>query len=157
MEKLKKKGWTNEEISRLSVVWKKLDKKRRHHKLLDNIVYLFIILFTIAATLVLAYAYIPFVLVLRGILPYFLMGLAGFVFGSMFSIMIHDVEHIRGHKHTLYLILLVAATLYNFSTVFSEVNGLSKSLGWGSENIIALSASYITLFIIPYYYFWKHG
>ncbi|MBU0757874.1 MAG: hypothetical protein KKF44_07410 [Nanoarchaeota archaeon] len=144
-KQLKKKGWTNEEISKTRVKFKKLDKKRKaKHKVLDIIVYLFLLAFSICANILIIFLIFPFILLIPNFLVYLAVGFIALAFGILFGFIVSEVEHIGKAKHNLYTALITVVIFLNFHIINTAIET--------NHRVFVLGIIYIILFLAPYIY-----
>ncbi|MBW2980219.1 hypothetical protein KY360_02270 [Candidatus Woesearchaeota archaeon] len=150
--KLLNKGWTVEEIKRLSEV-----SQKAHHakspfiKFLDKSVYWFFLMIAILGNLVISIILIPIMLLFTGIPLYSIVAILGIVFGLFLDLIIHDMEHLTPKHHILaglFIVSLAAITLL-YMTMFTlnliRVTGLEIQ-----QQPLVIGAVYTVALLIPY-------
>lgn len=150
--KLLKKGWTLEEIKRLSEVMEKAKKKKSPFvKLLDKSVYWLFLAIAIIGNLVISIILIPFLMFFTGIPLYSIVAILGIAFGLFLDLVIHDMEHLTPKHHILggLFIVSLAAITFVYITMFAmnliEVAGLKTQ-----QQPLVIGTVYTVSLLIPY-------
>jgi len=150
--KLLKKGWSLEEIKRLSEATKKAHKiKSPFIKFLDKSVYWFFLMIAILGNLVISVILIPIMLLFSGIPLYSIVAVLGIAFGLFLDLIIHDMEHLTPKHHILaglFIVSLAAITLL-YMTMFAlnliKVTGLKVQ-----QHPLIIGIVYTVALLIPY-------
>ena len=150
--KLLKKGWTLEEIKKLSEISEKAKlKKPPFVKFLDKSVYWLFLVVAILGNLVVSIILIPFMFFFTGIPLYSIVAILGIVFGLFLDLIIHDMEHLTAKHHimaglfiiSLGIITLVYMTMFALNLI--KVAGLKTQ-----QDPLIIGIVYTVALIIPY-------
>ena len=116
--RLRQKGWTIEEISRLRLKMRKLEKKQPYHTVLDGVIFWLIVLFSILANAFVAAIFFPFIFFIDDISIFFAMALLGFIFGWLFATLARDHEYNHPLRHTVGLAIIIVISLLEIGWIF---------------------------------------
>jgi hypothetical protein len=150
--KLLKKGWTLEEIKKLSEISEKAKlKKPKFIKVLDSSVYWLFLVVAILGNLAVSIILVPFMFFFTGIPLYSIVAILGIVLGLFLDHLIHDMEHLVAKHHImagLFIIALGIVTIV-YMTFFAKnlirVAGLSTQ-----QDPVIIGTVYTIALIIPY-------
>ncbi|MBR9675908.1 hypothetical protein GOV05_02775 [Candidatus Woesearchaeota archaeon] len=149
-QRLKEKGWSQEEIERALDTMEKTDK----HPLiarLDKIVYWVALFILIFGNFLISVMLIPFLIVMSGKVLYLLITVLALTFGFLFNILIEDIEKLDTEYKImpeLFIPALAIITMYiivSVSNHFIEILNLNRY-----NNPIIISSFYLVAFIFPY-------
>jgi hypothetical protein len=153
-EKLRRRGWEEHEINRVMDILYSDYKKKKHiiYTKKSNLLIYWVNLFVLTiGNFLIAFILIPFLLTLKGSGLYLIIVILGIVFGTLFSIMIRDIEMLETKHHifaTIYIPLISILTLYIMVTV---ANNLENILGMGVQHQpLPVSILYAVVFVLPY-------
>lgn len=150
--KLLKKGWTLEEIKKLSEISARAkEKKSPFVKFLDKSVYWLFLSIAIIGNLVISVILVPFMIFFTGLPLYSIVAILGIAFGLFLDHIIHDMEHLAPKHHILagvFIIALAAITLL-YMTMFTK--NLIRVAGLKTEqDPMMIGIVYTVSLIIPY-------
>ncbi len=152
-ESLLEKGWTLEEVEKaLDTLYRAEPKKEKHHKKMNRILYWSTLILVIIANSIVSVVMVPFLLILPHLSLYFIIVILGLVFGSLFNLLIRDIEHIDPRHHIVAGIFLPALAIVNIYIMVSFANSFGSALDISAiqQNPIIVSALYVTAFLLPY-------
>lgn len=153
VEKLRKKGWSQEEIDKTVKIMLRIEAaSEQNHKKLNVIIYWGVLLIAIIGNLVLSVALIPFLLVLSNFHLYLIISIMAVAFGLLFNLVIRDIEVMDKRHHVIAGVFIPALAVINvivmtnISNYLIEVSNLKNIM----HNPIAVSIVYVVFFITPY-------
>ena len=153
-DRLREKGWAEEEIAKtVDVIYS--EEKQLKHEIFSygssGIIYWVGLIIAIIGNLVISVIFIPFLMILSSVQLYIIMGVMGLIFGAMFNLIITDIEHIN-NKHHVYagilIPILALITVFVMTQVANTFNQLIKNPNMHNPFVIALV--YVGCFSVPY-------
>lgn len=155
-EKLKERGWAEEDIARATEILeegKKTEKTIMFGRHLNPVIYWMVLLVAIIGNLILAVAMIPFLLVIGTIQLYFFIALMGFIFGLLFDLLLRTLEHLEAKHHIIAGAFIPALALINVYVMVNIANSLSQVIQSNiHQNPLLVGIVYVIAFISPYAY-----
>src|SRR3989338_11260074 len=94
-QRLKQKGWSDAEVARVSNVFGRKEPKK------GKFVYWFSLVVAIAGNGILSVVLVPFLLALKGFFLYAIIILIGIAFGSLFNLLLKDIETADEKQHVI--------------------------------------------------------
>ena len=152
-ERLKQKGWTDDDIYKaVSIIERGKTKKSKKILLLDSIIYWVVLLVALLGNFIISIILIPFMLAMQGIKLYFIVAIIGFAFGAFFDLLIRDLENITNKDILIAGIFLPALAIINVVLMVKFANFLGKGLLIANvhQDPIPISIVYAIAFILPY-------
>ncbi len=153
-ERMKEKGWSEEEISHAMEIMYSKEKEGKHviyTKNMNPILYWLSLIIAIIGNLFISIILIPFLLVLSSYQLYFVIVVLALTFGTIFNFLINAIEHIETTHHIIAGAFIPAIAVI---TVFVMVNVSNKlSVVFQSpihQNPVLVSILYVVAFILPY-------
>ncbi len=150
--KLLKKGWTLEEIEKLSKITKEAkERKTPFVKFLDKSVYWLFLAITIIGNLVASIILVPFMFFFTGFALYSVAAILGIALGLFMDHIIHDIEQIttKHHVFAVFSILSLAIVSVVYMTMFTKnliiVAGLKTE-----QQPLTIAIVYTVALILPY-------
>jgi len=150
---LRKKGWSDEEISRVSKIMDESHGKKSSTILLvDKIVYWVGLLLAILGNFVISVLLIPFLILMKSFYLYLALLFLGVVFGWLFNILIKDIEEIKSGQHIVAWIFIPSIALVNvyFMTGLSNYIAGLMDISSGIHDAPLVSIVYVFSFMFPY-------
>lgn len=156
IERLKRKGWTSEEITKASNI---IDQRKIHDKsktfvFSQHAVYWGLVFVIFLGNFLISLSLIPFLLVLDTISLDIIIVVLGFGFGSLFTLVLLDLKTVaRGHiiVASLLIPLLALVNFYMMVTIANAINNV-LNLGGTPDHPIRIAVIYLVAFVIPYLY-----
>lgn len=152
-EKLKAKGWSDQEIDQASSIMQGFESQRRARAIKESpLVYWTALLVAIIGNIILSVVLIPFMIVLKGPILYLMVAVLALMFGTLFNILLRDIESIDREHHVIASVFIPALALVNIYVVVS-ITGPIKTFLTGSplvDNPWGLSIVYVVAFVLPY-------
>ncbi len=151
-ERLKTKGWTDKEIKKVRRVLNEAQSKRLEKAIFfENLIFWFVLIIAIFGNLIVSIALIPFLLELDSLLLYSVITLLALAFGSLFDLLIRDIEAI-GRKHIVVTgILIPSLAIINIFYVTQFANFFSDKWNLGiSHNPWIIAILYVGAFSLPH-------
>ena len=153
IETLRKKGWSEEEIKRVSSVFDESPSKKSPTILLiDKIVYWSGLFLAIIGNFVISVLLIPFLILLKSFYLYIALLFLGIIFGWVFSILIADIEAIKAGQHIVAWIFIPAIALVNVYLITNLSNDIATlmEISTGIHAASMVSVVYVIAFMFPY-------
>lgn len=152
-ERLKRKGWSDEDIYKaIEIIEKGKKKKPKNIAFLDSIVYWLILFVALIGNFIISIILIPFMLAMQGTRLYIIILIIGFAFGAFFDLLIRDLKKVENKEVIIAGIFLPVLALINvifmvrFSNYFQQMLGL----GAAENNPIIVAVVYVFAFVLPY-------
>lgn len=152
-ENLKKKGWSEEEIKKVSIILgESHEKKSSTILIIDKIVYWAGLLLAIIGNFIISVLLIPFLILLKSFYLYIALLFLGVVFGWVFNILIKDIEAIKSGQHIIAWIFIPAIAIVNvyFMTNLSNYIATLMEIPSGIHKAPLVSFVYVFSFMFPY-------
>ena len=153
-QKLKEKGWTEEEINHaMSVMYGKEPgtDKYQYKRGINPVLYWAGLIIAIVGNLMICVALIPFILVLNQTLSYIIISVLGMGFGGMFYFLLTDLERVNPTHHVVAGVFIPAIALITMYVMADIVNYVARTIGLNvTHNPIIISVIYVVSFTLPY-------
>lgn len=145
-ERLKQRGWSDAEVARVSNVFGKKEPKR------GKFVYWFALVIAIVGNGILSVVLVPFLLVLSSIALYAIIAVIGLAFGSLFNLLLRDIEAADQKQHVIAWIFIPALAVINIYVMTDMANYLIKLLKLSNtlQDPFLVSIIYVFSFSLPY-------
>jgi hypothetical protein len=152
IEKLKAKGWSNKDIvSTIRILNDSSESKNHSAIALDAAVYWIALILMIMGSIVLSIIMIPSFIALSSFALYFIIIVISYAFGTMFSILINEIEAIQGRK-IVAQVFIPALALINMYYITRVTNIFTIAMNIkNNHNPFLMSAIYAFFFIAPYF------
>jgi len=153
-ERLREKGWSEEEIHHAKSIVKKIKKQRKKHPhkdLLGESVYWFLVAAIIGSIIALAYWTLPLFIFLPEKIFYPLLIIIGLSFGMLLWIVVKDLDHLEARHHAIISTLIPLTGGLSFSIILGKYSELANSLGT-DYNILSITLIFIFSYAAPYAY-----
>jgi len=150
---LKDKGWSKDEIDRVSkILDESHDKKSSTILVLDKVAYWSGLLLAIIGNFIISMLLIPFLILLKSFYLYIALVFLGITFGWVFSLLIKDIEAIKSGQHIIAWIFIPAIAVINvyLMTNFSNHIAVLMEIASGIHAASLVSVVYVTSFMFPY-------
>jgi len=153
-EKLREKGWSEEEIAKTVSMMQSPEKLEKHmpaqRRMSLNLYWMLLILLAVINFFV-SVALIPFLLVLKVGQLEIIMAVVGIAFGMLFNLLIWDIEHIETKHHLLAALFLPALAIISITLIVFASNRLATEIKGGmQQNPIIIAGIYVFAFLLPY-------
>lgn len=150
MQRMKKRGWSDEEIQHAHAVFAEHEPKHRVlHPLYDESLHWVVFLAIIVGNFVIMFYLIPLIFVIRGFISYLIIAAIAVFMGMIFEVVINDITHLGKHHHFIIGVILPLISLLTFVLFLSF---LMKTFETKSLNIFLVGFTYSFMFILPYYF-----
>ncbi len=156
-QRLREKGWTEEEIKKTIDILYSEEKQIKHlafQKGAHPLLYWIGLVIAIIANFILAVAFIPFLMMLNSIQVYIILAVVGFIFGSIFNVIIKDIEHIDTKHHIVAgasIPAIALVTVYIMTQIANRFNTIIQNDI--SHNPLFISLIYLFTFSAPYVFY----
>lgn len=154
-ERLRGKGWSNADITKaMSIIEKANEKKTDKIRVLDLLIYWFVLIVAIIGNLVISLALVPFLLEFRNFFLYVIIAILALVFGFLFDLLIRDIESLE-QKHVIIAgIFIPALAVINIFYITNFSNYVSAALNLNNTHSpFFVSAVYVAAFSAPYLFY----
>ena len=144
-QRLKQKGWSDAEVARVSNVFGKKVAKIKF-------VYWFSLVVAIVGNGILSVVLVPFLLVLSSIALYAIIVVIGLAFGSLFNLLLKDIETADQKQHVIAWVFIPAIAIINIYFMTDMANYLIKLLKLSNalQDPFFVSIVYVFSFSMPY-------
>ena len=152
-ESLLEKGWKKEEVEKaLKTMYTEEPKKKEFPEHANKILYWSTLILAIIGNFIISLVLVPFLLVMPSIALYFIIAIIGLTFGSLFNMLVRDLEAIDPRHHVIAGVFLPSFSLINIITVVNFANKFNSALNISPffQNPIIVSAVYVICFMLPY-------
>ena len=152
-EKLRRKGWTEADITRAMSIFKDAGSKRsKKSKIFDTLIYMLGLILAMLGNFVVVVFMIPIVLFMQGLILYLTIAVIGIAFGALFNFLIKDIEQLNPKQHIIAGIFIPAIAVIS---IFILLN-LARQFDIGQViSPYLISAIYVVAYLIPYFFFRK--
>ena len=153
-DNLKEKGWSEEEIEKALQIMHAEEKQQKHihiKKDMNRTIYWTVLLALTIGNFLISIIMIPFLLVLETFQVEVIVTVIGLVFGSLFSLIIRDIEHIEPKHHLAAAVFIPAIAIINIFVMVSVANTFSLRMDFDTtKNPVIVSIFYVGAFLVPY-------
>lgn len=153
-QRLREKGWTEEEIKKTMDILYSEEKKLKHlhfAKGAHPILYWLGLIIAIIGNFVLSVAFIPFMMFLTSLQLYVILAVVAYIFGAVFNVIIKDIEHIDTKHHIIAGAFIPALALITVFVMTNVSNRVSEFImAPNPHNPIIVSVIYLVFFSAPY-------
>jgi len=152
-ERLTKKGWPKADIKKtIKIINRAKQEKSKTIKIIDAIVYWFVLFVAIIGNFIISIILVPFLVVFGYARLYIVVITLGAAFGILFNILLKDIENLERRHHIIIGMFLPALTLINVVYMVNFANFLSDTIGIANtqHNPFVIGAMYTISFIAPY-------
>ena len=150
-KKLRLKGWSDEDIQHaIEILERAEEKKHPAHFFLDKIVFIIALLLAVMGNLFIAVRVIPLLMTLNDAYLSLILILIGFAFGSLFALLIHDIEKLSFGHHLIASIVMPLTAVITMFLIVQITNGLSSIEGFQYHNPWLTGIIYAIAFLIQY-------
>jgi len=146
------KGWNTSEITKASdIIAEAEEKKHPKMKLFEKTLLISLVLLMLLNSFICAIVLVPFIYAIKTNFILILVAVIGLIFGTLFSIIINDVEKIKESHATNMLIAFVVSGIVNFYFIITFTKDFgSNSKIILSHNIYIIAIVYFMALIIPH-------
>ncbi|MBI4150254.1 hypothetical protein HY488_02520 [Candidatus Woesearchaeota archaeon] len=153
-EKLREKGWSEEEIAKTVTMMQAPEKLEKHQPLQRKMnlgfYWMFLIILTVINFFV-SVALIPLLLILQIGQLFFIVVIVGFAFGMLFNLIIWDIEHLETKHHVGAALFLPALALVSILLIVTAANRMAEGIiGGVHQNAMVIAGMYVFAFLLPY-------
>ena len=126
---LKQKGWSEEDVKKAEKIIesRRMIDKSRTHVYSNRVIYWTIIAVMVLCNFIISLLFVPFLLVLNRLAMNVIIVIIGFAFGSLFTLLILDVEYVSKTQHFIGGIIIPVLALINISLMTNITNSLKYS------------------------------
>ncbi len=150
-EKLKRRNWSHEEISKTLHALKAPSKQQHRH--LHHATIIASLLVMGLGNVLIALLLIPLLLGLKGWFLYALIALLGMGMGLLFEILTRSIESLEHEHHVLFSLIMPFLALISVLFASAYANDVASSFGFTNvHNPYAIALLYAACFLLPYAY-----
>jgi FtsH-binding integral membrane protein len=151
-KRLHSKGWSDKEIRHAQAALERAEaRKHPAYSFLEVAVFWGLLFLTVVGIFVVSVVIVPALLVLDTAMVAFILALLGLCLGSLFALLIQDIEWTERKHHVFNLVVLAAVAVVNIWVVVAKVNGLSEALALGNPHPpLLLGALFAIALLVPY-------
>jgi len=152
-ENLRKKGWSEEEIKRVSrILDESPERKSSTIAIIDKVAYWTGLFLAIIGNFVISVLLIPFLILMKSFYLYLALIFLGIVFGWVFSILLQDIESIKAGQHIIAWLFIPAIAIINVYVITNLSNHIANlmEIKTGIHEAPLVSAVYVFSFMFPY-------
>ncbi len=145
--RLRAKGWTDEEIAQAEESLKRAEE-RKHPALswLEKAVFWGLLFLTVVGIFTVSLVLVPLLVVLDTAMLALILALLGICLGSLFAIIIPDIEWVERKHHALNILVIAAVAVINVRFIVTSVDRLSGA----AHNPWILGAVFAVALLAPY-------
>ncbi len=154
-ERLRQKGWTREEIAQtLDILKRSRERRSWLMMMLNKLIFWGALILLIFGNMIISVVLLPFMLIAPPILLYPGLFIIGVTFGSLYTIVIHDIGKIEDTPKIMPELFIPAIALINvyIITVLSNQLALILNLKPGVHTPIFVAVAYVSGFVVPLLY-----
>jgi len=145
--RLRAKGWTDEEIQKAHVILDRAEgKKHLAYRFLEKAVFWGLLFLTLVSVFVTSIVIIPLLLVLPDSVILIVLALFGLIFGSLFTLVISDIEWLERRHHLVTAALLALVALSNVLLI----DGRARSIVGDRHHTLILGLVFALVLVAPY-------
>jgi len=149
LRKMKKRGWTSEEIEHASIVFQQHELKHHIiHPFYDKILHWIIFLSILIGNFLIFTFSIPIIILFEDWFGYFLISLIAFSVGILFELIINNFNHLKLRHHLFIGIGIPTISMFTF--IFFLLF-LRKTFSLKTLNLFLICGLYSAFLILPYY------
>jgi cation transport ATPase len=151
-KRLHSKGWSDKEIRHAQAALDKAEaRKHPAYSFLEVAVFWGLLFLTVVGIFAVSVVIVPALLVLDTATIAFILALLGLCLGSLFALLIQDVEWTERKHHAFNLVVLAAVAVANIWVVVARVNVLSQAFAFGNPHPpLLLGALFAAALLAPY-------
>lgn len=151
--RLKKKGWSEEEIERAMEIISSEEKTKENlifKTKTEPFVYWLSVIIAVIGNILVSVAIVPYMFMLS-FYSYFVIGLLGLCIGTLFAFLLRDLSYIDPKHHIVTWIFVPALALINFYYSVVVSNKIQEALKIGySQEPIFIGLTYVIAFVLPF-------
>ena len=153
-KRLEEKGWSEAEIQQLQKVI--TEPERGRHKpafrtRLNPVVYWSTLIVAVIGNFVVAWALLPFLLMLAGGALYFFIAVIALVFGLLFNWLLGSVEHFDPEHHVIAWLFIPALAFITIYVLVGIANQLSVAFASPvRQSPVTVSVVFVAAYVLPY-------
>jgi hypothetical protein len=150
--RLHSKGWSDKEIRRAQAALERAEaRKHPAYSFLEVAVFWGLLFLTVVGIFTVSVVIVPVLLVLDTVTVAFLLALLGLCLGSLFALLIQDIEWMERRHHAFNLVVLAGVAVANIWVVVAKVNSLGQALALGNPHPpLLLGALFAAALLVPY-------
>lgn len=152
LKKMKKKGWSEDEIEHARIVFSEHELK--HHvyaPIWDIAIHWFLFLVIIIANVFAFVFMLPMIIVADSIYTYLILGVLGLGMGLVFEIVINDMSHLQKHHHFFVALLVPLLSICFMLIVMYSIQQRVDFIIDSFRHSLQISVTYAVCFMLPYY------
>lgn len=153
-ERLREKGWSEQEIAKTMTLMQTPEKVEKHVSLERTMnfgmYWMFLIMLTIINFFV-SITLIPFLLILKVTQLFSMVAVLGIGFGMLFNVLIWDIEHLETRHHVGAALFLPILAIVSITLIVTAANTMAEGIiGGVHQNAVLIAGIYVLSFLLPY-------
>lgn len=154
-ERLKSKGWTDEEIEQTrQILLEAEEKKHPRHIMLEKAIYWIVLGVILIGAIASAWLMEPIMLATTPTQAAVFVGIFGVLFGVLASILIKDIEELEVHHHLIISAIIPVVAIGASVIISKRVKLIQEALGLaGGHHPLLLAGVFAVGAILPYIIF----
>jgi hypothetical protein len=125
----------------------------KQHKETNTLTYWMALVVLVVCNFVISIVLIPFLIILEPVPLYMIIGLLGFMFGSLFKLVLTSIEGLDIKKQSFANFFIPALSVINIAVISTLANKMDDMLQLNvKENPATLGLFYALTFILPFIY-----
>lgn len=152
VKRLNKKGWEKEHIyDAVESIYKSKENRSQSTRLMDSLMYWFMLGLVIVINFAVSIALIPFLLGLDGLTLYLIIITLGIIFGLLLEHVIRSIEHLGPRHHLVIAMIIPAVAAINAFITTNVTNKFENILQIGKlHNPFTISVVYAAALVLPF-------
>ncbi len=154
-EKLRLKGWSEADLIKAESINEthKIEDKSESRKEMNKLMYWIALLIITTCNLGIALFLVPFLIVLGSGFSTIVVIIMGLIFGTLFSFIVKDIEHLEKHHHLFAGLIMPAVAVINIGIMVRASNFFAELLELEIyHNPLVMSLLYLAAFVLPYFF-----
>jgi hypothetical protein len=149
---LLKKGWSVQEIEHASqIIARAESKKHITVQFFDRSIYWALLFLLVIANIVGAIFFLPFMFTINNFFIFFISGILGFTFGTLFSVLVRDIEKTEHKRYANLKYALLLAAVVNFFLIIGFAKDFGNRSGLSMESSpILVAVVFLVAYLLPH-------
>jgi hypothetical protein len=147
MAKMKKKGWSDEEIEHATLAMQE-PRRKIIDPFYDRFLHWIVFLSMLIGNFVIIFYLIPLIFILKSAISYVIIGFIAVVMGKIFEVVISDITHLN-RKHNF--VVGVVLPFLSLGIFVGFLSMLAETFEITGLNIMVVGLIYSVMFVAPFY------
>lgn len=152
-ERLRNKGWTEQDLANAEKIIAKNPQETLDNKKINLVIYWTALIIMIVGNIFASFILIPFLFTIKGPFLYTIIFLIAAMFGLIFNWLLKDIKNMESQHHIIAGVFIPAIALINIFIMVRVSNILAKqaaTLNIQPTQPLPVAITYVAGFIIPY-------